>query len=588
MKPADSCGNSGVAPHLVRFLPPCQVRCPLHEDIQRTNVLISLLPSSPHAADKKIIEIGDYIFSQNPFFTICAYVCGICELECSYSDRGGAIRRRLLKRFIAERYRSRLSRIPPFPAGTREKVAVIGGGPAGLMAAFHLSRLGYRTTIFESSDKLGGALQLIPHYRLPPETLAEALDSLVRISGTDIRINSTAGEGGIETDQLLKEGFHAVFIATGSPTPRILTYGGREVPVRNLQGVIYGHSFLYEIAHQAIPEGYFNDKRVLVVGGGNVAFDAARSAKRLGARTALVCLEGEGKVGKDSLPADPHEVRGAIEEGVEIIYSRGASIVNSKNGVFTGITAPRCIRVYDGNGFNPQFDSEDTIEIPAEFLIVAVSQGPERNFLLHEGLLDNNGKVNADPVTLQSTANRHIFIGGDMLRIGFMADAIRDGLVAAESIDRFIRGEDLKEGRTIEYYPTLPPERHLYRKEPPLSWTPPEQRLNFNIFEKGFTLDEAIAEAKRCLACGPCASCRACIAAGIQKDIPQMEVIEELCSGCGICVAACPYGAASLITRNGRVVSFTESILCRGCGLCVPSCPAAARRLITPPSENKG
>ena len=148
-------GQARVEPAVVRVLPPCQIHCPINEDIQRTNVLLSLLPTDPLAARQGLTEIGDYLFQRNPLFPVCGYVCGLCELGCNYGVRGGSIRRRLLKRFLAENYMDRLAaRSTPDVDHPYEKVAIIGGGPAGLMAAYHLSIKGYQVSLFEASERL--------------------------------------------------------------------------------------------------------------------------------------------------------------------------------------------------------------------------------------------------------------------------------------------------------------------------------------------------------------------------------------------------------------------------------------------------
>lgn len=571
-----------VEPAVRQFLPPCQIRCPIHEDIQRTNILISLLPNDPEKAALPLQQIGDYLFDHNPFFPVCGYVCGLCETACPYAGTGGAIHRRLLKRFIAENYRERMNSRDPYPSLPPDtpRIAVIGAGPAGIMAGFDLFRRGYRSCLFEAGDEPGGALRLIPHYRLPPEVLTGNLAAIFRIARLELLCSTRFGNEGFDLDKLRRQGFAAIFIAAGSPTPRILTYRGVEVAGQRLAGVVYGHSFLYELSHDAIQDSYLKGRKAIVVGGGNVAFDAARSLRRLGAETVMVCLESDDPGGRDSLPADPNELRGAQEEGVTIICSRGVSVINARNGIFRSIMAPRCLTVYDENGFNPRFDEADTIEIVGDLLVIAVGQGPERRFLRHEGLLDEQGRVSADPVTLECLNHAGVFVGGDMLKIGFMADAMRDGLTAAESIDRFIRKEDLRHGRRIDFSSPPVPIRQNWQQGPCVEWLPPEQRLDFRPFEQGFTLKEAISEAKRCLACGPCLSCKACVKAGIREEIPRIEIDENLCSGCGICMTACPYSAARVVRKGAGLVSMTDPLLCRGCGLCVSACPAGARKLV--------
>jgi len=178
-------------------LPPCQIKCPINEDIQRTNVLISLLPEDMDSAREGIIQIGDYLYERNPFFNICGYICGRCELECNYKNKGGAIKRRLLKRFLSDVYTDHLKELEKYETvQSKEKVAVIGGGPGGLMCAYHLGKRGYRTTIFEASDRLGGVLWLIPDYRFDKDVLQTTVENLIRIAGIEVRYNSKLGAGG--------------------------------------------------------------------------------------------------------------------------------------------------------------------------------------------------------------------------------------------------------------------------------------------------------------------------------------------------------------------------------------------------------
>jgi NADPH-dependent glutamate synthase beta subunit-like oxidoreductase/NAD-dependent dihydropyrimidine dehydrogenase PreA subunit len=577
-------GSAAVEAAVKQFLPPCQVQCPINEDIQRTNVLISMLPDDPEMAANGIIQIGDYLYNRNPFFTVCGYVCGLCELECNYQSKGGAIKRRLLKRFIADSYTYHLDKKDEFDLiKHKENVAVVGGGPGGLMAAYDLSKRGYRVTIFEASDRLGGALWLIPRYRLPEKVLTSALDNLTRLTGVDVRFNSPVGNGRLTLDKLRNEGYSAVFMAKGTPTPRTLTFGGEDVKGQDLSGVMYGHTFLYEVSHGNIRPNYFRGKKVVVIGGGNVAFDAARTARRLGGETTIVCLECEDKKSKDGIPADFEEIRGAWEEGIRIIYSRGVSTIHGEGERVRKIECPKCTSVFDATGFNPQFDVSDRIPLDAEVLIVTVGQGPDRMALHQDNLLDERGRLAIDPLTLQSLNREWVFIGGDLRRIGFMVDAMRDGLVAAESIERYLRGLDIKEGRKRDYEPQDIPLRRHYMTEPEVLWIPPEKRMHFQLFERGFSLAEAIEEAKRCLTCGPCVSCKACVSIGIQDALSAVEVNPDRCSGCGICTSICYYGAAQSRQDEDKRRSVTDMFKCKSCGMCVVACPSGARKLVGDP-----
>lgn len=571
-----------------QFLPPCQIKCPINEDIQRTNVLISLLPEDPDKAREGIIQISDYLYDKNPFFNICGYICGLCELECNYKNKGGSVRRRLLKRFLSDGYTDYLNQKEEFSVvKDKDNVAVIGGGPGGLMCAYVLSKKGYRVTVFEASKRLGGALWLIPFYRLPEEVLKTTLDNLVRIAGIDVKFGTKLGEGKLTLDRLKNEGYKAVFLAKGTPYPRVLTFDGEVVAGQDLSGVMYGHTLLYEVSHGNIGPNYFKGKKLIVIGGGNVAFDVARSAKRLGGDVTVVCLECEDKSSRDGIPADEEEISAAWEEGIRIIYSRGVKKIIGENGKFKGIDCPTCTSVFDEKGFNPKFDCADCIDLRGDLLIITVGQVPDRAFLQREGLMDERGRLVVDPFTLQSLRKEQVFIGGDVRRIGFMVEAMKEGMVAADSIERYLRGLDMREGRKRDYEGYGIPLRRSYKPETEVVWIPPEKRMHFQLFERGLTLEEARAEAKRCITCGPCVSCKACISIGFEKSLYPVEVDREKCSGCGLCVFACNYNAAHLIDTDGRISSATDMFKCKSCGMCVVACPSDARKLVDDDTEQR-
>jgi NAD-dependent dihydropyrimidine dehydrogenase PreA subunit len=434
--------------------------------------------------------------------------------------------------------------------------------------------------IFEASNRLGGALWLVPDYRLPKEILQTTVENLVRIAGIDVKYNIRLGSGKLTLDKLNNEGYKAVFLSIGSPYPRVLTFEGQVLEGQDLSGVMYGHTYLYEVSHSNIPRDYFKGKRVIVIGGGSVAFDVARSARRHGAEVAIVALEREDKDHKDGIPADEEEIQGAWEEGVRIIYSRGVRRIIGEAGKFKGINCPTCVSVFDDNGFNPNFDCTDCIDLAGDILIITVGQAPDRPLLQKEGVLDEKGRFAIDHFTLQSLSKPWLFIGGDVRRIGFMVEAMGEGLVASESVDRYLRGVNMREGRRRDYEGYETPVRRDYKPEPEVPWIPPEKRVHFQLLERGFTLREAIEEAKRCVTCGPCLSCKACISIGFQKSLSPVEVDTERCSGCGHCVYACNYYAAQLVSSDGKITSKTDMFKCKSCGMCVVACPSQARRLV--------
>ena len=564
------------------YLSPCQIACPLGLDIQRSHIRIALLPLNPEEAAKEMVEIGKEIYEKSPLFPLlCAYVCGLCENECNYKDETGAVRRRMVMRPVAKEYVKYLETAPALPAPTGEKVAVIGGGPGGLMCAHELSKRGYQATIFERKQELGGALRYIPRYRLPKELVDSTINSLLRIAHVEVRTGAEIGDGGTDLEDLKKEGYRAVFIATGTPAPRPLTFGRELVAAADVEGVAMGLNLLYEANQGIVSPQLYRGKKVIVIGGGNVAFDVARTARRLEAKkVTLLCLECVDKSSKDGIPADVEEIEGSTEEGISIIYSRGVSEIISKGGRFKKIKCPRCTSVFDEDGrFNPQCDPGDVIYVDGDVLLVTIGQGPERAFFQEQGLLNEMGRLDVDAVTLMSNLKEGAFIGGDVQRVGFASEAMRDGATAAESIDRYLKGEDMKAGQEKDYEKAPIPESQDYKLQPALKWAPVKERLNFEPFEKDYTLEEVIQEARRCLVCGPCKSCKGCVIMELQPEIPDIEVDDDLCSGCGVCVAVCPYDANKLETTEKGIKSTVDVLKCKRCGVCVSACPSESRTI---------
>jgi thioredoxin reductase/Fe-S-cluster-containing hydrogenase component 2 len=445
------------------------------------------------------------------------------------------------------------------------------------MCAYELSKRGYEATVFDSNEKLGGAVRYIPEYRLPEDVMDAVVDNLVRIAGIEVKLNTKVGEGGLTLQKLRDEGYKAFFVATGTPYPRPLTFGTEKVEGQDLDGVMYGLKLLWDVNKGEVPSDLYKGKDVVVIGGGNVAFDVARTARRLGGDVTVVALEVMDKASKDAIPADVEELDGAREEGIRIIPSRGVQRISKTNGKLN-LDCPLCTSVFDEKGFNPQFECADCIPLDADVVLITIGQMGDRAFLQNEGLLNDSGRLQADPVDLQGRVP-DVFIGGDVRGIGFLADAMHEGVEAAESIDRYLSGIDLKSGRAREYGPYDAPYRSSYKEEPKHKWVPADQRLNFNMFEQGLTLQEAIEEARRCITCGPCISCKACVSVGIQEELTPAQVDEDLCCGCKMCVYVCNYDAAGLKEVEGKIVSYTDELKCKSCGMCVAACPSGARSL---------
>lgn len=290
---------------------------------------------------------------------------------------------------------------------------------------------------------------------------------------------------------------------------------------------------------------------ILVIGGSGVALDAARTARRLGAQVLIACLESQDRSSKDGILAPINEEIDAKEEGIAFYYSRNLEEIRSKDGRME-LTLSLCTSVYElvegRKLFKPEFDKTNTISLTVDRIISAIGQMPDRAYL--KELLDEEGRLIVDPITL-ATKKQGIFAGGDVVAIGRAAEAIKHGLIAAESIKRYLEGKDMKEWRVVECSVAgLPFQKE--KIEPRLSQMPKKLRVeerihNFDLVERGLTLDEIISEAQRCLHCGPCETCEACVALHMRDEITKMICVDENCDGCGYCIETCPYGAIKLI-----------------------------------------
>jgi heterodisulfide reductase subunit A-like polyferredoxin len=437
---------------------------------------------------------------------------------------------RNLKRFVADyewdkmKKSESVERAPtemlrPEPQDYSEKVAVVGGGPAGLTCANDLVQKGYSVTVFDANEQLGGMMRTgIPAYRLPRDFLDHEIDLIVK-DRIQVESGKTMGKD-FEIKDLEAQGFKSVFIATGAQLAKKIPLEGSDKA-----GVLYGIPFLKETNSGGKPE---IGKKVVVIGGGNVAMDVARSALRLrdDVHVALYCLESD-----EEMPAHEWEINEAREEGVDINPSWGPAKVMG-NGKVEGFELKKCTSVFDENKkFNPKFDESVRKTIEADTVILAIGQGCDLSFLGDE--IETKLGIVADPITLE-TSKKGVFAGGDTVTgPASLVQAVAQGHRAAESIHRYLRNIDLRENRKpldpVEERAGIP--EYANRTCVPRTEMPTTSLINrktsFTEIDSGFSEAEAVAEAKRCLNCGGCSFClecvRVCKAHAVDHDMIAQE-----------------------------------------------------------------
>jgi len=470
----------------------------------------------------------EVIMGNNPLIFTCGSVCPHpCEDACNRGQFDDVLSIRDIERFLGEQA-IRSNWLPPMIARVKEdKVAIIGSGPAGLSCAYQLARRGYNVTIFEALPLIGGMLRVgIQDYRLPRDMLErEIRNNILLPFKVEVRTNYLMNQ---EVFQKIRLEFRTIFIATGAHESREL-----KVPGVDLDGVFYGVNFLRDKALSKLPSGLFQEKKVLIIGGGGVAVDAARSVLRLGANDVkLVCLES-----REDMPAFEWDIQDAIREGVEIDYSWGPEeILGGNVGKVKGVGLVRCSSVFNSEGkFNPLFDRSIKKSHQIDAVIIAIGQVSNLSFLDEDVQLTPEVKVKIDDTLKTNVAN--IFAGGDVVtEPATVIEAIAAGSKAAHSIDRYLKGEPLilekKATKIVDFEElNLDYSRHQPRQDKIVDNT------------------SAMEEAKRCFSCGYCNLCGNCWAfcpdIAINREEPS-EIDYDYCKGCGICIEECPTKAMSL------------------------------------------
>jgi heterodisulfide reductase subunit A-like polyferredoxin len=458
-----------------------------------------------------------------------------CEGECRRLKVEEAVAIRDIKRFVADQVGIANIELPAVEPRS-EKVAIVGAGPGGLSCAYHLARKGIKSTIFEALPVAGGALAVgVPSYRLPRAELQKEVD-YIKSLGVEIKLNTPIGAG-LTIDDLKAQGFQAVFLATGAPKSFKLNVPGEES-----QGVISALDYLKAVSlDEPIPAG----QDVIVVGGGNVAIDAARTALRKGAaKVTMVMLESA-----EEQPASPWEITEALEEGIDFIHRRGVINVNAQGGKATGLALKLCTQVFDAAGkFAPTFEECVLQELKADLIITAIGQRTDLSFLGegHQIELTPRGTIKADPTTM-ATSVAGLFAGGDVVSGPWIAiGAVAAGREAAISIERMFRGEDLAFDR--EKMVLKPEDEQEYNPIPAGLKPAPrahmahrgaaERAKDFSQFEMGLTAEQVAAEGERCLNCGVCCECYQCVEACKAKAPAHDQTAKELSLNVGSVILA--------------------------------------------------
>lgn len=507
--------------------PPCVLSCPAGVNVQGYIALF---------AAGKLEEAYEVIWEKNPFVGTCGRVCyHPCEKACNRNQVDEAVAINALKRFISDwaRHKGIRPKAEVLLDPSKPKVAVVGSGPAGLTAARDLLLLGYPVTVFEAAPHLGGMLsQAIPPYRLPREVLQFDIERIVGL-GLKVKTGVRVGKD-ITLEQLRAEGYKAIFLALGLPKGQGLKVEGSE-----LKGVISALDFLREVNGGGRPS---LKGPVVVIGGGNTAIDAARTALRLGIKDVIVLYRRT----EEEMPASPEEVQEAKEEGVRFEFLV-APVRFLGNGEVEAVVLQRMeLGEPDESGRRrpvPVPGSEFVKQVGT--IILAIGQTGDLDWVKECGIrLTEGGTIEVDPLTLQ-TSLPDVFAGGDVVTgPGFVVDAIAQGHQAAISIDRFLRGIDLKEGRVKRSGEPAALPRFMVHSSPRVRPKKLDAYERARSFEEGhLTLEEEEAkkEASRCLQCGICCECFQCVKACEQKAIDHSQREEEIDLSVGAVIVATGY-----------------------------------------------
>ena len=510
-----NCYDTGTAP--------CKTACPAHIAVQGYLKL---------AKEGRYDDALALIKKDNPLPAVCGHVCNRrCEDACTRGTVDEAVAIDEVKRFLAERDLNAETRyipkktIPSLKGGFDEKIAIIGAGPAGLSCAYYLALTGYKPTIFEKNEEPGGMLRYgIPSYKLEKDLLAAEID-VIRELGVEIRCGVEIGKN-ITIEELREQGYRGFYVAIGCQRGRKPGITGE-----NAKGAYAAVDFLREAGAK---ESFALEGDVVVVGGGNVAIDAARISSRcVDAKISMFCLEQ-----RENMPASKEEIAEALEEGIELNCGWGPKEVLEEDGKVAGVVFKKCIRVLDEQGrFSPEYDEEQTVTIPCKHVIFSVGQAIEWGNMLDNLDLKrrSNGGALADKLTYQ-TSEPDIFVGGDVYTgPRFAIDAIAAGREGAISLHRYVHENcTLTIGRNRRDFVELDKNNisvdsyDTSKRQIPAKADEKAQAATFRDLSHSLTEEQIKAETSRCLSCG------------------ASMVDPNKCIGCGVCTTKCVFDAIHL------------------------------------------
>jgi len=515
---------------------PCHAACPVNGDIAEW---------IGRARARDFRGAWEILTRHNPFPAVAGRICHHpCEAACNRGGFDGSLAICRLERYVGDQALAEGWAFAPVEASHQERIAVVGGGPSGLAAAFHLRRRGYTVTLFESRPELGGLMRYgIPSYRLARSVLDGEIARIVAL-GIDVRCGESMETP--EDFERLRSGFDAVYLAIGARCQKRLPRLDYTQP-----WVMDGADYLARANAGATPA---LGRRVVVIGGGSAALDVARSALRTGHEVTILALEGESQ-----MPAQREEVAEALEEGVALID--GAMLTEAIDKGRAGLTL-KCVRVrFEAGATRGQFtvapvpDSE--FELDADAIVPSIGQDPD--FAPLSAALEADGALlKADQ--RQATNVERVYAGGDVASMArFVTEAIGMGKRAAGEIDRALRGnaQGADDRADVEAEPVveLAAINTFYH---PRQARAVEQRLpavqrhaSDSEVQVGFDLEQTLAESERCFSCGTCTQCDNCVHycpdLAVKREADGYVVLTDYCKGCGLCVKECPTGSMKMI-----------------------------------------